>query len=297
MSSKKEGGTHSNLNYDKWADMWVSSDDDEDCHPNIDKFAWRRLKQRMRAEKGIEVAEPELKDKWNTTNVNKAVDEIELPKTNPEQYLKEKRPIIDKFANIKNRVKSDGFLMANPTLATQLTEGYLITKAVDLAVVNKEDPKIQLYAERCLQVHNLNESAKHANIQPQVSVPLFYKQLKNDAKRKEYDLEFKKQLKEILGRIETRRIERLEEDEKKEENPEEDFEKAPLGPGGLDPTEVLQSLPENIQDAFCNQNKELLVKAFESLSKEEAEYHLKRCVDAGLWNENPEEPPKKARIE
>lgn len=278
------------VDYSRWDNIWVSSDDDEDCHPNIDKYAWRRLKQRMRAEKGIEKKEPELKDKWNSTNVNKAVDEVKLPEENPEQYLKDKRPLIDKYSDITDRVKSDGFLMANPTLATQLTEGYLITKAVDLAVVNEKDPKIKLYAERCLQVHNLNESARAANIPPQRSVPLFYKQLKNEKKRAEYDKEFSKQLKEILNRIETRRVERLEEQKEKQELEEEGLEKAPLGPGGLDPTEVLQTLPEGIQKAFVEQDKEMLVKEFENLTKEEAEYHLKRCVDAGLWNESPEDP-------
>merc|ERR1712156_955342 len=107
-------------------------------------------------------------------------------------------------------------------------------------------------------------------------------------------MEFEKQLDEIKGRIETRRKERLEEKRLKAENPEEEeevdpdnYEPAPLGPGGLDPTEVLQSLPENIQRAFVEQDKDMLVAAFEELPAEEANEILQRCIDAGLWNANP----------
>merc|ERR1719336_3515843 len=91
---------------------------------------------------------------------------------------------------------------------------------------------------------------------------------------------------EIKQRIETRRKERLEEaaNEANEEEVEGDYEKAPLGPGGLDPTEVLQSLPEEIQSAFIDQDKDKLVAALEKLPRAEANDIIKRCIDSGLWN-------------
>jgi len=36
------------IDYSKWDNIQLSSDDDEDCHPNIEKFTWRRLRQRQR---------------------------------------------------------------------------------------------------------------------------------------------------------------------------------------------------------------------------------------------------------
>ena len=78
---------------------------------------------------------------------------------------------------------------------------FLITQAVDRAVENPDDPSIEQVARRCLQVHNLNVSAQAANIPAEKSVPLFFKHLKNEAKRKEYDIEFEKQLKEIKGAL------------------------------------------------------------------------------------------------
>lgn len=38
-------------NYSKWDNIQLSSDDDEDCHPNIEKFTWRRLRAQQRAQK------------------------------------------------------------------------------------------------------------------------------------------------------------------------------------------------------------------------------------------------------
>lgn len=275
------------VDYSKWDNIWISSDDDEDCHPNIDKYAWRRLKKRMRDEKGETVAEPELRDKWNSTSTNTQKNQAEKDEENPEEYLEEMRPKIEQYMEIKSQIKSDGFLMANPRIVTSLTEGFLITKAVDLAVEDKTHPKIELYARRCLQVHNINLSASTAKIAGQSSVPLFFKQLKNDQKRKEYEEEFEKQLGEILGRIETRREERLEEEANRGqviETEEGSYEQAPLGPGGLDPTEVLQSLPEAIQKAFVEQDKEMLVTEMQKLDPEQANEIIQKCIDSGLWN-------------
>lgn len=35
-------------NYSKWDNIQLSSDDDEDCHPNIEKYTWRRLRKQQR---------------------------------------------------------------------------------------------------------------------------------------------------------------------------------------------------------------------------------------------------------
>jgi cell division cycle protein 37 len=87
-----------------------------------------------------------------------------------------------------------------------------------------------------------------------------------------------------------------------------------LGPGGLDPVEVFESLPEAMKEAFESQEVQklqvscvrifvlycnpLLHQAFafrfifleqdalSSLPPEEAKYHMKRCEESGLWVTN-----------
>lgn len=269
------------VDYSKWDNIWVSSDDDEDCHPNIDKWAWRRLKARMRDEKGEKVNAPELKDKWNSTNVNKAAEKKPADEENPEEYLEEFRTKILHYANLEDKIKANGYLMANPKIVSSLTEGFLITQAVDLAIDDQNDPKVDLYARRCLQVHNIMVSAGVAKIPGDSSVPLFFRQLKHEEKRREYYEEFERQLEEILERIATRREERIEEARQEEL---EQHEPAPLGPGGLDPNEVLQELPETIQQAFVSQNKEALIEALNAMDKDEASEIINKCIASGLWN-------------
>eukprot|EP00957_Ditylum_brightwellii_P026980 2039843-Ditylum_brightwellii.AAC.1 len=58
-----------------------------------------------------------------------------------------------------------------------------------------------------------------------------------------------------------------------------------MGPGGLDPVEVFESLPQSMQEAFESREVDKLKEALMAMNPEEAEYHMKRCVDSGLWNE------------
>jgi len=58
-----------------------------------------------------------------------------------------------------------------------------------------------------------------------------------------------------------------------------------LGPGGLDPVEVFESLPIEMQQAFESREVEQLKHALLHMDPKDAEYHMKRCIDCGLWNE------------
>ena len=56
-----------------------------------------------------------------------------------------------------------------------------------------------------------------------------------------------------------------------------------LGPGGYDPFEVLNVLPGNIAEAIRCRKYDMLDAALKGLSDEEIQYHLRACIDSGLW--------------
>lgn len=56
-----------------------------------------------------------------------------------------------------------------------------------------------------------------------------------------------------------------------------------MGPGGLDPVEVFESLPEALQEAFQSQDTQRLKDCLANMPLEEAKLHMKRCEDSGLW--------------
>eukprot|EP00930_Biecheleria_cincta_P084349 TRINITY_DN73836_c0_g1_i1.p1 TRINITY_DN73836_c0_g1~~TRINITY_DN73836_c0_g1_i1.p1 ORF type:complete len:372 (+),score=100.20 TRINITY_DN73836_c0_g1_i1:135-1118(+) len=65
----------------------------------------------------------------------------------------------------------------------------------------------------------------------------------------------------------------------------------PEGPGGLSPMEVFETLPKEMQEAFRTKDAQRLQRAVESLSDEDAKYHLRRCEDSGLWVPSKEAGP------
>lgn len=90
---------------------------------------------------------------------------------------------------------------------------------------------------------------------------------------------------DFIKRIEKRAVEK-----KKDMDLEEGRVNEP-GPGGLDPMEVLETLPAEMRAAFEAQDVQRLQAAVESLSPDEAKYHLRRCEDSGLWVPNNEAGP------
>ena len=69
-------------------------------------------------------------------------------------------------------------------------------------------------------------------------------------------------------------------------DPETLFARLParLERSGLDPAEVFETLPEVLQNAFGERDVEALKGALATLSPEDAQHHMQRCIDSGLWD-------------
>jgi len=93
----------------------------------------------------------------------------------------------------------------------------------------------------------------------------------------------------VVSTIKDKVIKKKEMALQEEDVKEVDLETVPveerLGPGGLDPVEVFKTLPLKMQEAFESRDVEQLKKALMEMDTSDAEYHMKRCVDSGLWNE------------
>jgi len=57
-----------------------------------------------------------------------------------------------------------------------------------------------------------------------------------------------------------------------------------MGPGGLDPIEVFETLPEILQECFKSGDVELLKKVATQMDPVEFEKHFQRCIESGLWS-------------
>jgi len=284
------------LNYNRFDHIEDSSESEGDCHPNIDLGSWKRMKKRMRDEKGLPPRGAELHDAYTTTKINrtKKTEEEQLTEDQLEKFFNDNKKKLDSYCVIPDDKKAFEFLEKNPQIVSSSGEGYLITKAVDTSVLGEPASlAVPIMAKRCLTVHNIVAAAKDANMKPDLAMTFFKKKQSNPRVKEVYDSEFEKQHTELLGLIKKRTKERLKEAEEEAKRKEEELKemtaeeaeanKAPLGPGGLDPTEVLNSLPQALQDAFISKDIEKLKEVIAGLPEEEAKEHMDKCVKSGLW--------------
>ena len=57
-----------------------------------------------------------------------------------------------------------------------------------------------------------------------------------------------------------------------------------MGPGGLDPAEVFETLPKELQEAFGERDVDALKRILTTMDPEDAKHHMQRCIDSGLWD-------------
>jgi len=287
------------LNYNRFDNVEDSSESEGDGHPNIDMDSWKRMKGRMRKEKGLPPRGVELRDAYNLTKVNKT-------KNNPDEdseqtideFVKKHREKLETYALTPDDEVADKFLQDHTEIVNHSGEGFLITLAVNKSCEGEPASlNVPLMAKRCLTVHNIVASAKDANIKIEKAIKMFFKGKNTDRIGGMYQSEFEKQHDELMTLIRKRTKERLAEEaevakEPLELTPEQIKEyKAPVGPGGLDPSEVLNSLPTEMREAFLAKDTEKLKDAISNLSTQDAEKYMADCVKSGLWvNPTTNEP-------
>jgi len=116
--------------------------------------------------------------------------------------------------------------------------------------------------------------------------PLFRKMATSDESREAFNDHLAKYIAHVKTRAEVKKKEMEEEEEEGEGESEYVALKKgeQVGPGGLDPAEVFETLPKELQEAFGERSIEALKQCLSKMSTEDATYHMKRCTDSGLWN-------------
>ncbi len=133
-------------------------------------------------------------------------------------------------------------------------------------------------AHQCIVMQFILELSKTLKCDPRACVSPFFTKMQTT--NKEYKDGFFEELEAFKDRIRRRAKEKIEAAMREAEE-EERLKR--LGPGGLDPAEVFESLPDELKQCFESQNIQLLQETLIKMKKEEAEYHMDRCVKSGLW--------------
>jgi len=165
-------------------------------------------------------------------------------------------------------------------LACEETANYLVLWCLDLEMEGKHELMTHV-AHQCICMQYLLELAKQLETDPRACISSFFTKIQ--VADQDYKDAFYNELEPFKVRIVNRAKEKIAEAEEEERL-------ARLGPGGLDPADVFESLPDSMKKCFESQDIAMLQSVIKELPEEEARYHMKRCVDSGLWVPNKEDP-------
>ncbi|XP_023212656.1 hsp90 co-chaperone Cdc37-like [Centruroides sculpturatus] len=172
---------------------------------------------------------------------------------------------------------SKRFLQDHPFLACEETANYLVMWCINLEVEQKHQ-LMEHVAHQCICMQYILELAKQLDTDPRACVSSFFSRIQ--LADQQYKDAFDDELQAFKQRVKDRAEACIQKIAKEIE--EEEREKK-LGPGGLDPVEVFESLPEKMKECFEKRDIGMLQEVIAQMPEEEARYHMKRCVDSGLW--------------
>ncbi|KAL5009464.1 hypothetical protein ScPMuIL_011769 [Solemya velum] len=271
-------------------------DAETEAVPDLNKLKLE-LSELEKQESDYKMKEEELKKKekltpWNIDTIcheGKSRTLINKPTPKPqeltdeekmdrqENFTKKYKTDIRKFGMLQKYEDSMQFLVDNPDLVCEETANYLVVWCIDLEIEEKKD-LMNHVSHQTIVMQFILELAKSLEVDPRNCVRAFFSRI--GMAEKQYLDAFNDELDSFRTRVKGRAKVRIEEAMEKYE--EEERQKR-LGPGKLDPVEVFESLPEVLQQCFESKDIGSLQKAILEMPQEEAEYHMKRCVDSGLW--------------
>lgn len=201
---------------------------------------------------------------------------------------------VEKFMALDSMDKSKDFLLQNAHILLQENASNYLLLACLEDEMNGFHDKMKLVARQSQIISSIADLAKSLKLHPGNVIHPFFQRMQN----KELYAGFMVAVEEFIQRVKARAItKRKEMDEERAREIKEQGANAEgavdvadmpleerLGPGGLDPLEVFESLPESMQIAFESREKEQLEAALRAMTPEEASHHMKRCIDSGLWN-------------
>ena len=202
------------------------------------------------------------------------------------EFTEKYADLVEQFMAISSFDKSRDFLLQNGTILLQENaSNYLLLASLEDEMNGYRD-KMRLTARQSQIISNITELAKTMKSHPGNVIVPFFKRMEE---KPHFD-GFMVGLEQFVSNLIKRAVvKRKEIDEERASKEGVDLNDIPLeerlGPGGLDPMEVFETLPASLQEAFESRDTDNLKKAIMEMDPQEAELHMQRCVDSGLWNE------------
>lgn len=160
------------------------------------------------------------------------------------KFVKENEKKIKQYGMLAKWDDCKAFLLEHPQLTCEDTANYLAFWCLNLQMEEKSD-LMEHVAKQVVAMQYILELSKQLDCDPRSCISAFFSRIQKA--EQEYIDAFEDELKMFKHRIRERAKAKLEKIMKEIE--EEERQKR-LGPGGLDPAEVFESLPKEMQDCF-----------------------------------------------
>jgi len=203
-----------------------------------------------------------------------------------EEFLEENRPLLLEYAAIDEEdEKTEQFILANTQLLSEHATGFYLLHCINLQAEGKTRQMRKTSRQYLLLTYvcDLAKSMPGRDARDAIK-PLFRKMASSEESREAFREHLEKYIAHVKTRAEVKKQEIAEAPEEEEVEYVALQKGEQVGPGGLDPAEVFETLPKELQEAFGERSIDALKACLASMSTEDAQYHMKRCTDSGLWN-------------
>jgi len=195
--------------------------------------------------------------------------------------------LVEQFMAIKSFEESKEMLLKHGDILLQEhASNYLLLASLEDEMNGYRD-KMKQTAKASQIVSNIAELAKGWDTHPGNAIVPFFQKLNERVFLEGFLEGLEAFVQKIISRAVTKKMEMDQQKKTGVSSQGVDLAEIPkeerLGPGGLDPLEVIETLPIELQEAFESRDVEELKKALLNMSQKDAEYHMKRCVESGLW--------------
>lgn len=223
------------------------------------------------------------KDGWDKTIINKPQKVQPAAMTEEEKdrryknFIKKNESKVKEFGMLSKWDDCKKFLMNDPDLCCEETANYLTIWCLNLEIEEKHS-LMEHVAKQAIAMQYMLELAKQLDVDVRGCISSFFTRIQTADEH--YIEAFNDEIEAFKGRIRQRAKIKIEAAMKEIE---EEEKKKRLGPGGLDPFEVIETLPADLRECFETQDLDKLQDVLAAMGEEDAKYHMKRCVDSGLW--------------
>jgi len=231
------------------------------------------------------------KDKLKKGEESFSVDEYSI-------FKDDNKAIFERFLQADWETSRTMLMEYGHILMAEYANSYFMLTALEEEMKGNHDKCYRLCRQGQIisQIHQLAEPMKRP---PRDLVPRFFEKFEREESRAAFQEGVTSFHKHLKQRAIDKKKEEEEEERKRQAEAEAEEEMQPVslveamyqmseedrkGPGGLDPIEVFESLPVDMQECFRSGDTEKLKQVAMAMDGAEFQKHFKRCIDAGLWS-------------